>query len=508
MQGDSGVYPRTTDEMGTPMSIRSATAIVVLALFAVTSEAGSPGGTPSHATRKAAPMRISATISALRFQPWNKTATNVVTSEYEKHEPTNQSRNQQFGSQVSLSGDGRTMAVSDVWYFGGSVWPWYGSGAVYVYRLVSGAWQLEAKLEPPAARGYDFFGTDVALDIDGDTLAVGAEYEGYDAPSQDPGPGSVFVYKRRDGNWSQEAMLRASRPQDNASFGRVVEISAAGDVIAVGAPHESIDVDGVTQTSAGTVYVFAKRAAAWSEQQALNAPNPQANDWFGWGVRLSEDGGTLAILAAEQNYDTEDPDTFDWPGRNNTLYLFARQSASWTQTAELEGTPDATHFGGSIYTAENQTEGFDLSADGRVLAVASPIAVAPDGGAGMVQIYRRRGQQWTAADATLVPALPDRNSFGVRITLSADGGSLVAFADYDDGAYGKPYVVAFDYQRYRWKQNAIIEPSDFPMSTGWGNWLALSWSGRRLAVGARLFSSESSSWGAVHVYGRQQVSSF
>ncbi|HEY0939676.1 MAG TPA: hypothetical protein VGE08_06230 [Steroidobacter sp.] len=488
------------------MSMRSAAATVVLALFAVASEAGalaaSPSGSPAEASRKNAPVPVS--TNALRFQPWDATFTNVVTSEYEYHEPTNQSRNQQFGSQVSLSGDGRTMAVSDVWYFGGSEWPWYGSGAVYVYRLVSNTWRLEAKLEPPAARGYDFFGTDVALDIDGDTLAVGAQYEGYEAPSQDPGPGSVFVYKRRNGTWSQEARLRASRPQDNASFGRVVEISASGDVIAVGAPYEAIDVDGITQADAGAVYVFAKRAAEWTEQQALTAPNPQANDWFGWGVRLSEDGRTLAILAAEQNYDTEDFDTGGWSGRNNTLYVFERRHRSWAQAAELEGTQDATHFGGSMYTGENQTEGFDLSADGRILAVASPIALAPDSGVGMVQIYRRHGQHWAAAETTLTPTLPQRRSFGVRITLSADGRSLVAFADQDDGAYGKPYVVAFDYQRNSWQQTAIIEPSDFPMSSGWGNSLALSWSGRRLAVGTRLFSSENSHWGAVLVYGRQQ----
>jgi hypothetical protein len=43
------------------------------------------------------------------------------------------------------------------------------------------------------------------------------------------------------------------------------------------------------------------------------------------------------------------------------------------------------------------------------------------------------------------------------------------------------------------------------MAAGWGNSLALSWSGRRLAVGTRLFSTENSYWGAVHVYGRQSL---
>lgn len=494
------------------MSIRSVAAIAVLALFAVTSEAGhlvvAPAGSSARSPGKHRPVHAASTSNAStsnasRLQPWNVAGGNIVISEYEYHEPTNQPRNQQFGAQVSLSGDGRTMAVSDIWYFGGSLWPWYGSGAVYVYRLVNGSWQLEARLEPPAARGYDFFGSDVALDVDGNTLAVGAQYEGYEAPVQDPGPGSVFVFERRDGTWAQEAMLRASRPQDNASFGRVVEISGSGDVIAVGAPYESIDAAGAMQADAGAVYVFAKGAAGWAEQQALSAPHPEAHDEFGWGVRLSEDGRTLAILAAEQNHDTENWREGTWPGRNNTLYVFEERNRSWTQMAEFEGTPDAPHFAGSMYSGEDQTEGFDLSADGRTLAVASPVALAPDGGAGMVRIYRRRGQHWSAADTTLTPTLPGRRSFGMRITLSADGRSLVAFADEDDGAYGKPYVIAFDHQGNGWAQSAIIEPADFPLAAGWGNSLALSWSGQRLAIGARLYSNEHSHWGAVHVYERQ-----
>jgi hypothetical protein len=443
-----------------------------------------------------------ATAPVPPVRQWDSTPS-VVTSEYEYHEPTNQSRNQQFGVQVALSGDGRTMAVADVWYFGGSEWPWYGSGAVYVYRLTSGGWTLEAKLEPPGARGYDFFGSDVALSKSGDTLVIGAQNEGYDAPSQDAGPGSVFVYSRRDGTWTEETMLRASRPQDNVLFGRAVEVSASGDVIAVGAPYESIEMDGVMQSGAGAVYIFTKQADVWVEQQAVSAPDPQRYDLFGWGVRLSENGGTLAILAAEQNYLTEDPETGGWPNRNNTVYVFEARSGSWNLAVELEGSANDPHLGGAAYESEGQSEGFDLSADGRTLAIASPFTGAADGGAGVIRIYRRGGQHWKAASTTLTPTLSDRRSFGLRLTLSANGRTLVAFADRDDGAYGQPYVIAFDYQHHQWQQSAIFETPGPQISSGFANSLALSWSGRRLAVGARTFSTENTWWGAVLVYGRR-----
>lgn len=467
--------------------------VVVLSMVGVAAASAEPISRPVPRANKVAAHQ----------QRWDPAAS-VLTSPYEYHEPTNQSKNQQYGSQVALSGDGRTLAVADLWYFGGSEWPWYGSGAVYVYRRVNGEWSLEAKLEPPAARGYDFFGADVALSLDGNLLAVGAQNEGYDAPIQDAGAGSVLVYKRRNGAWTEQAMLRASRPQDAASFGRTVELSGGGDVIAVGAPYESIDSEGVAQSAAGAVYVFTRKAGAWVQQQVVTAPAPQSNDLFGWGVRLSENGKTLAVLAAEQNAQTEDSDTGTWPDRVNTVYVFQKQAGPWNLAVELEGSASEPHFGGSSYESEGQTEGFDLSVDGRTLAIGSPFAVASDGGTGLVRIYRRPGQQWIPTNEVLTPALPDRRQFGLRVTLSANGESLVAFADRDDGAYGHPYVVSFAHQRNGWRQSAIFEsPADVPVATGFANSLALSWSGELLALGARTFATENSSWGAVLTYRRQ-----
>ncbi|MFC4312760.1 FG-GAP repeat protein [Steroidobacter flavus] len=469
----------------------------VVALAIVTGAASaSPLSRPVPATNKA--------DNALRQQPWN-TAAKILTSEYEYHEPTNQSKNQQYGIQVALSGDGSTLAVSDIWYYGGSEWPWYGSGAVYVYRRARNGWTLETKLEPPAARGYDFFGSDVALSMSGNVLAVGAQYEGYDAPSQDAGPGSVFVYKRRNGAWTEETMLRASRPQDAASFGRTVEISAAGDVVAVGAPYESIDADGVTQSDAGAVYVFAKQSGTWTEQDALTAPAPHSSDWFGWGVRLSDDGKVLGVLSAEQNPDTEDFDVGGWPGRVNTVYLFHKYNdGTWNLAAELEGSASEPHFGGTAYEPEGQTEGFDLSADGRSLAIGSPYAAASDGSTGVIRMYRRPVGQWLPTGTVLKPDLPERRSFGTRVTLSANGKTLVAFADQDDGAYGIPYVVAFDLKRHSWQQTAVFEsPAAVPVSTGFANSLALSWSGRYFTLGARTYATETTTWGAAFNYERK-----
>jgi hypothetical protein len=213
----------------------------------------------------------------------------------------------------------------------------------------------------------------------------------------------------------------------------------------------------------------------------------------------------LGVLAAAQNPDTQDYDTGGWPNRVNAVYLFHQaKDSTWNLAAEFEGSASERHFGGSAYETEGQTEGFDLSADGRLLAIGSPYAAASDGTSGIVRMYRRPGSQWQPTGAVLTPRLTERRSFGSKVTLSAHGKSLVAFADQDDGLYGIPYVVAFDLKQNRWQQTAVFESTaDVPISVGFANSLALSWSGRYLAIGARLLSTETTSWGAVYNYQRQ-----
>ena len=100
----------------------------------------------------------------------------------------------------------------------------------------------------------------------------------------------------------------------------------------------------------------------------------------------------------------------------------------------------------------------------------------------------------------LTPALPDRTAFGLRLTLSDDGKTLVATANRNDGFYGRPYVVVFARAGRQWTEIAALESLQWPNYTTFGNSLALSATGKRLVVGSRAYPLEDSWWGAVLVY--------
>ena len=175
-----------------------------------------------------------------------------------------------FGGSVSLSGD--TLAVGAAGEDGNatggpsnnSVW---GSGAVYVFtRSVTPSgttWSRQAYLKAASPESEDRFGESVSLS--GDTLAVGAYWEGRDATGG-PGDnttsrsGAVYVFTRAGTAWSRQAYLKASTIGANDEFGRSVSLS--GDTLAVGAYQEDSNATGIggdqTNNSArdsGAVYI-------------------------------------------------------------------------------------------------------------------------------------------------------------------------------------------------------------------------------------------------------------
>ncbi len=159
-----------------------------------------------------------------------------------------------------------------------------GNGAVYVFVRNGTTWNYQQRLTASDGAVDDFFGWYV--DIDGDTLVVGAPYDDISANNNQ---GSAYVFVRNGSTWSQQQKLIASDGSATDFFGGGVGIS--GETVIVGSGASNI---GVNQDQ-GAAYIFVRSGSIWSQQQKLTASDGQANSVFGVSVAL--DGSTAVVGA-------------------------------------------------------------------------------------------------------------------------------------------------------------------------------------------------------------------
>jgi Flp pilus assembly pilin Flp len=148
----------------------------------------------------------------------------------------------QFGSSVSLSSDGSTVAIGAI----GNDSTGSNAGHVRIYENVSGIWtQVGADIDGEAES--DQFGSSVSLSSDGSTVAIGAI--GNDGTGSNAG--HVRIYKNISGTWTQVVSDIDGEAAGDES-GASVSLSSDGSTVAIGATNN----DG-TGSSAGHVRVQA-----------------------------------------------------------------------------------------------------------------------------------------------------------------------------------------------------------------------------------------------------------
>jgi FG-GAP repeat len=252
-------------------------------------------------------------------------------------------------------------------------------GSVYAFQQDEGGyWGFVKKFLAKQPIQQSGFGE--SIDVDGDTIIIGANYGGERA---DFGRyGIAYVYERHQGgqnNWGEVATLSPSHTSpypDN--FG--ISVSVEGDRIAVGSPTglPDINLDGTInckksddenyqgylgdECSGGTVYIYQKKAGEpiWKQTQVLSgtkyyglsafghdveidqervfvgAPGQNivytfdlnsaqvkmqkahvAKDYYNFGVKLAvEQGKVVAVASSETRYG-------DFTYKNNALYILS-----------------------------------------------------------------------------------------------------------------------------------------------------------------------------------------
>jgi len=367
-----------------------------------------------------------------------------------------------FGFSVSLSSDGNTLAVgaygedSEATGVGGNdALNGAGlSGAVYVFSRSGSTWSQQAYVKASNTEASDNFGRSVAISLDGNTLAVGANGEDSNATGIDgneslsgaDASGAVYVFSRSGVTWSQQAYVKASNTEADDNFGISVSLSSDGNTLAVGANGEDSEATGVDgnetvngASASGAVYVYSRSGVTWSQQAYVKASNAEADDNFGASVSISSDGNTLVVGADGEDSGATGVDgneTLNGTFSSGAVYVFSRSGTTWSQQAYVKAsnTELDDNFGASV----------SISSDGNTLAVGATgedsEASGIDGdstvngalASGAAYVFSRSGSTWSQQAYFKASNTEANDNYGASVSSSSDGSTLVVAADGED----------------------------------------------------------------------------
>ena len=228
-----------------------------------------------------------------------------------------------FGRSISLSGDASRMVVG-AYQEDSSATGINGnqadnsavrSGAAYVYVRSGSTWSQEAYIKASNTDVQDFFGIDVSLDTDGNTMAIGASGEdssatginGNQADNSSFDSGAVYLYTRTGSSWTQQAYLKQSNTDNGDNFGNRLSLTSSGDGLLIGADAEDGYDSGIggNQSSndianSGAAYLFERSGSTWSQSLYIKACNVNASDRFGAAVAIDD---TLTYIGVSATYE-------------------------------------------------------------------------------------------------------------------------------------------------------------------------------------------------------------
>jgi Flp pilus assembly pilin Flp len=358
-----------------------------------------------------------------------------------------------FGSSVSLSSDGSTLAIGAT-----------GAEHVKIYKNVSDKWtQIGSNINGEKGSG---FGKSVSLSGDGDIVAIGATGRA----------GQVSLYENIRGKWTQLGSDIEGEEQGD-DFGHSVSLSGDGITVAVGAPHNNGN-----GTNSGQVKLYKNINSVWT-QVGLAIDGEEEEDWSGSSVSLSSDGAIVAIGAPFND------------GNNVNLghvRLYKNVSGTWTQIgSDIDGRSSGGWSGYSV----------SLSSDGTIVAIGSLYA--------QVSVYKNINDTWTQVGSKIEDKKRG-SGFGSAVSLSSDGSTIAIGAEpYDPGEQIRNSVRVYKHESItdEWIQIGVdIEAEQYGDRFGYA--VSLSSDGSTVAFGAPLNDIDGKPWanvGHVRVYDLKSI---
>jgi hypothetical protein len=289
---------------------------------------------------------------------------------------------------------------------------------------------VEQEITADDGQANDLFGFRVL--VSGDTAFVSA-------PAPIYRPGSVYVFSKTNGVWTQTQKLIASpdfTPPPNWSDFFGWSLALSGNTLIVGAPF-TLDIQGPT----GAAFVFTLSNGAWEQTQQLKASDAVAIGYFGQAVGLV---GTTAVVGA-----------YNKNGGEGAAYIFDNSGGAWSQTQEIfasDGSPGDSHQFGEA-----------LAFDGRAILIGAPgpdyisTNIYPVGAA---YVLRNTTGTWSETQRLTASDATPGDQFGFAIDISGKR-ALIGAPAANVGAnphQGAGYV--FGRTEAMWTQTQKLSASD------------------------------------------------
>lgn len=265
------------------------------------------------------------------------------------------------------------------------------AGALYVYDHNNNSWDFSTKLIASDFTSEAKLGMNpTSLDVEGNTIVAGA-------PGDNAWTGSVYVFTREAGIWTEAQKILSPTPQPNDVFG--VGVALSGDYLVVGAN----EVDG----RKGAAYVYEKNGDGEFEYtQTLMASDATNDDFFGTAVSI---GGNQMVIGAYGSNQEQ-----------GAAYVFERDGqGNWTEVQKLTGniSSESTQFGWSTH----MQQGFIL--------ISAPHLFGLE--AGEVYFYKREASgDWTEEAIIQGNDTAGEDFFGWNVAMH--GNELIVGAPWED----------------------------------------------------------------------------
>ena len=382
--------------------------------------------------------------------------------------------NDQSGRSVSLSADGRTVAIGGQYNSGNGSW----SGHTRIYSYSAGSWaQLGSDIDGEVAN--DESGNSVSLSADGRTVAIGA-YKNDAGNAADDDRGHVRIFSYNGTAWTQLGSdIDGEAANDQSGFS--VSLSADGRTVAIGANQN--DAGNASDDNRGHVRIYSYSAGSWA-QLGSDIDGEAAGDESGYSVSLSADGRTVAIGALVN----------DSNGNNSGhTRIYSYSAGSWAQLgSDIDGEAANDLSGRSV----------SLSADGRTVAIGANVNDGAGSNSGHVRIFSYSSSAWTQLGSDIDGEAANDES-GYSVSLSDDGRTVAIGAPFNDDGNAadddRGHVRIYSYNGNAWAQlgsDIVGEAADDQS----GQSVSLSADGRTVAIGGQ-YNSGNGSWsGHVRIY--------